>query len=63
MLIYDVNKKSKLTYEEKSELINKADVGELLKVVREFEDSPRSFDSEIIKAVSTACFNNGIMLM
>lgn len=61
MVIYQVSKESDFTIAEKIERINAYDTGELLRVVREFEDAPRKFEEEVMKEVYGRLFDKGIM--
>lgn len=63
MVAYRVSKQSEMTEEEKLSLIEGYSTGDLLKVVREYEDNPRAFEPEIIKVVSTKLYDKGIMCM
>lgn len=63
MVVYNVSKKSNLADDEKIERIKAYSVGDLLRVIREFEDNPRGFSPDIIKLVSSRLYDKGIMLM
>lgn len=63
MKAFNVSKESSTTLEEKIEAINNYEVGDLLYVLREYEDSPKNFDREVIKRVVEKLYDNGIMCM
>ena len=60
MRAYKVSKDSKLTIEEKLQALEEYDVSDLLYVLREFEDNPRSYEKEIMIAVINKLFEKGI---
>ena len=60
MRAFKVSKDSKLTIEEKLQALEEYDVSDLLYVLREFEDNPRSYEKEIMIAVINRLFENGI---
>ena len=60
MRAYKVSKDSNLTIEEKLQALEEYDVSDLLYVLREFEDNPRSYEKEIMIAVINKLFEKGI---
>lgn len=58
-----VSKDSDLPIEEKVKLIDDYITGDLLYVVREYEDTPRRFEEEVVKAVAIKLFKKGIICM
>ena len=60
MRAYKVSKDSKLTMEEKLQALEEYDVGDLLYVLREFENHPRNYEKEIMTAVINKLFEKGI---
>lgn len=63
MKAHMVSKDSDLLLEEKVKLIDDYSTGDLLYVVREYEDTPRRFEEEVVKAVAVKLFNKGIICM
>ena len=61
MKAYSVSKKSKLSLEKKINKINTYKVGELLYVLREYEDSPGNFESEVIETLVNKLYTLGVM--
>lgn len=59
MKAYMVSKDSDLTIEEKEKRIEDYSAGDLLYVVREYENVPRRFEEEVIKAVGTKLYHKG----
>lgn len=60
MRAYMVSKKSNLTQKEKIDMIRGYEVGDLLYVLREFEEHPRRFDKEIIKELQNRLYDKGV---
>lgn len=56
-----VSRESKLTLEKKITLINEYSKVDLLYVVRKYEEAPRRFEEEVIKALATKLYNKGII--
>ena len=63
MVAYSVSNQSDLMEEEKLNLIEGYSVGDLLKVLRDFEDNPRDFSPEVIKLIGEKLYDKGIMCM
>lgn len=64
MKAYRVSKDAKNeSIEEKVELVKGYSVGDLLYVVREYEDSPSKFDEAVIKEVSSQLLKRNIICM
>jgi len=63
MRAYRVSKESNYTMQEKIDVIDGYNTGELLYVIREFEDSPGKFDPGIIKRVSKRLREKGIIFL
>ena len=57
MRSYKVSKESDLTQEEKIAIIRGYEVGDLLYVLREFEENQRRFDKEVIKELRDCLYN------
>lgn len=49
--------------EEKIDLVKSYSVGDLLYVVREYEDCPRKFDEAVIKEVSRQLLKHNVICM
>jgi len=63
MRAYRVSKESNLSLEEKIEEVNGMDVSGLLYVIREWEESPREYQKEVIEHVAKRVSEFGIVLM
>jgi len=63
MRAYRVSKESNLSLEEKIEEVNGMDVSGLLYVIREYEESPRKYQKEVIEHVARRVSEFGIVLM
>jgi len=60
---YKVSKESELSLDEKIEAVKGYGVADLLYVIREFEQTPQKYDSEVIKQIGLLLMDKGIMLM
>lgn len=63
MKAHNVSKDSKITLEEKLEAMESYSTGDLLYVVREYENCPRKFEDEVIKKLATLLYDKGIICM
>lgn len=62
MIVYDVSVSAPGTVQEKVDKIKQLhDVGDLLRVLREYEDRPKYFDREVIAEVKSQLYDLGIM--
>jgi hypothetical protein len=50
-----------LSNQEKLNKLEQYSVGDMLTLLRNFEESPRSYEPEIIKGLYTSLYNKGIM--
>ena len=60
MKAYQMSKQSKLSIEEKKNLLQEYDISDLLYALREVESNPGDFDKEIIIEIHNKLFEKGI---
>ena len=63
MKAHQVSKESSLRLKDKLKELDAYSIGDLLYVVREYEDCPRRFEDEVIKKVALMLFDKGIICM
>lgn len=63
MKAFQLSKDHESTLEEKLEKLDTYTTGDLLYVVREYEDAPYKFEDEVVKKLSILLYNKGIILM
>lgn len=60
MRIFKVSKESKLSLEEKVELIRTYDIDDLHQILKEFELHPKNYDKPVIIEVINNLFEKGV---
>lgn len=58
---YQVSKEFERPLEWKLNLLDSYSVGDLLYVLREYEENPRGYDKEVVEKVKDSLFDEGIM--
>lgn len=60
MRAYSVSKQSELTQEEKIKKLRSYDAGDLLYVLRQFEENPKNYEKEIVQELTDRLYDLGI---